>query len=202
MVTLPGKIPSGPVEAQKNNGDVSSYMTALYQKYKALLFQKAGSYARGDIYAQEDIVQDALLRLLRNVDRLQTLEPPALVSYISLTVRSAALNYFHAEHSDRLDSLPLPEENDLDREILLSSGTPRTIEDQLLLGHRNEKVRAAVKQLSERDQLVLIGKYFLELDTQELTELLGTTPGGLRVQLHRARQRALKALIKEGILHE
>lgn len=83
----------------------SDFMTCLYQKYKAVLYQKAGAYTP-DPCAREDIVQEALLRLVHNAARLETLDPPALMSYMTLTVRSAALNYLRAEHRERLDAVP------------------------------------------------------------------------------------------------
>jgi len=178
----------------------AAFMASLYQKYRALLFQKAGAYTN-DPYAQEDIVQEAVLRLTRNAERLQALEPAALAAYMALTVRSAALNYLRAERRDRLDALPLPEDDEVQQKIVFERGPQPTLEEQMLLGHRDEKVRAAIARLSERDQAALLGKYFLELDSQELMELLGVTAGGLRVVLYRARNRALKELVKEGILH-
>lgn len=182
-----------------HNEDMA-FMASLYQKYRLLLFSKAGIYTN-DTYAQEDIVQDAVLRLTRNSKRLQTLEPAALAAYITLTVRSAALNYLKAEHRDRLDALPFPEDDEIQQDIVFECGPQLSLEEQMLLGHRDEEVRAAIARLPERDQAVLLGKYFLELDNQELTELLGVTAGGLRVLLYRARKRVLKELAKEGILH-
>ena len=173
----------------------------LYQKYKALLFQKAGRYTN-DPYAKEDIVQNAVLRLLRQEERLRTLEPAALTTYLTLTVRSAALEYLRVEHRDSLNALPLPNEEDEEYIPLYSTESPLTLEEQMLLGHRNEEVRAAIGRLSERDRLALLGKYFLELDNQELAELLEVTPGALRTLLCRARGRVLNVLREEGILHE
>lgn len=185
----------------KHPGGNFPFTEGLYQKYKALLFQKAGQYTN-DPYSKEDIVQNAILRLLRREDRLRTLEPAALTAYLALTVRSAALEYLRVEHRDSLDALPLPNEEDEEYIPLYSPEAPLTLEEQMLLGHRNEEVRAAIERLSERDRLALLGKYFLELDNQELAELLDVTPGALRTLLCRARGRVLNELREEGILHE
>lgn len=178
----------------------STYIANLYQEYKALLFHKAGFYT-DDPCAKEDIVQNTVLRLLRKEERLRAMEPAALVTYMTLTVRSAALNFLRAEQRDRLDALPLPD--DEDQEYLPLSGSIQlTLEEQMLQGYRDEEVRAAIEHLSERDRAALLGKYFLELDNRELAELLGVTAGTLRTLLCRARGRALNELRKEGILHE
>lgn len=202
MFSIFGRKLSDGSQAPKGLHDKDAvFIAALYQKYKALLFQKAAAYT-SDPYAQEDIVQEAILRLARNTAKLHTLAPAALVSYMALTVRSAALNYLKADRRDRLDALPLPDDDSEQECFPLSGAVQITLEEQMLIGHRDEELRAVIERLSERDQIVLTGKYFLELDNRELADLLGTTEGALRVALSRARNRVLKELVKEGILRE
>lgn len=181
-------------------GDDASYIGGLYQRYKAFLFKKASLYTN-DSHAKEDIVQSAVLRLMRNEDKLRTMDSAAVTAYLALTVRSAALNYLRSEYRDSLDALPLDER--LEEDCLSINGNIQlTLEEQMLLGHRDNEIRAAIGRLSERDRMALMGKYFLELDSQTLAELLGITSGTLRTVLCRARGRALEELKKEGILHE
>lgn len=177
----------------------AAFLAALYQKYKAFLFRKAGSYAK-DPQTLEDIVQDAVLRLLRNTAKLRTLEPAALTAYLALTVRSAALNHLAAERRDTLDALPL-DDGEVQTDRLRSSRSQPTLEEQVLLGLRDRELRTVIGRLPERDQTLLTGKYFLELSTQELADDLGTTAVGVRVMLSRARKRAMNELMREGILH-
>ena len=171
--------------------DETSYIGGLYERYKVFLFQKAAVYTTNP-HAKEDIVQNAVLRLMRNEDTLRTLDSAALTAYLALTVRSAALNYLREERRDSLNALPLDE--NLEEDCLPI--------EQMLLGHRDGEIRAAIGHLSDRDRTALMGKYFLDLDNQALAELLEVTPGTLRTVLCRARGRALEELKKEGILHE
>lgn len=189
-----------PAAQHDKTAEEPSYIAGLYNRYKAFLFQKAAHYTN-NLHAREDIVQNAVLRLIRNEDRLRTLDSPALTTYLSLTIRSAALNYLREERRDSLDALPLDER--LEEECISLDGSIQlTLEEQMLLGHRDGEVRAAIGRLSERDQIALTGKYFLNLDNRTLAELLGVTPGTLRTILCRARVRVLEELKKEGILHE
>ena len=176
------------------------YIAVLYSRYKAFLFQKAARYT-DNLHAREDIVQNAVLRLIRNEDKLRTLDPPALTTYMALTIRSAALNYLREERRDSLNALPLDEMHE-EECIPLDGSIQLTLEEQVLLGNRDKEVRAAVARLPERDQIALTGKYFFDLDNRTLAELLGVTPGTLRTVLCRARGRTLEELKKEGILHE
>ena len=180
--------------------DENSYIGGLYERYKVFLFQKAAVYTTNP-HAKEDIVQNAVLRLMRNEDTLRTLDSAALTAYLALTVRSAALNYLREERRDSLNALPLDE--NLEEDCLPIDGSVQlTLEEQMLLGHRDGEIRAAIGHLSDRDRMALMGKYFLDLDNQALAELLEVTPGTLRTVLCRARGRALEELKKEGILHE
>lgn len=189
-----------PAAQHSKKAEEPSYIAGLYNRYKAFLFQKAARYTN-NLHAREDIVQNTVLRLMRNEDRLRTLEPPALTTYMALTVRSAALNYLRDERRESLDALPLDE--NLEMECTPLDGSAQlTLEEQMLLWHRDNEVRAAIQHLSERDQIALVGKYFLELDNRTLAELLEVTPGALRTLLCRARGRAWEELKREGILHE
>lgn len=200
MIALLRKDPDDAVHPrQEEPNNDRAYMTTLYQRYKAFLFRKAGTYTR-DPQTLEDIVQDTLLRLIRNTTRLRTLEPAALTAYLALTVRSAALNHMEAERRDSLDALPL-DDGEVQTDRLRSSRSQPTLEEQVLLGLRDRELRTVIGRLPERDQALLTGKYFLELSTQELADDLGTTAAGVRVMLSRARKRALNELMREGILH-
>ena len=190
----------GKAEPHGKEVEEPLYIADLYNRYRAFLFQKAGLYT-DNLYAKEDIVQNTVLRLIRNENKLCALDPPALTTYITLTVRSAALNFLRAEDRNRMNALPL-EEDDEEDYIPLDGSVPLTLEEQMLLGHRNDEVRAAIGRLSERDQAALLGKYFLEMDSRELSELLDVAPGTLRTLLCRARARVLEELKKEDILHE
>jgi len=185
---------------ENDKSDDSAYMVSLYLKYKALMFQKASIYTK-DPYAQEDIVQETLLRLMKYISKLRSLEPAALVAYLTLTVRSTALNYFKTEYRDNLNAIPLPDDYDTQERIRIDSPMQLSIEEQVLEGCRDQELHKVISRLSERDQLLLTGKYFLELDNYELADILSVKPSVMRVLLFRARNRALKELIKEGILH-
>ena len=51
--------------------------------------------------------------------------------------------------------------------------------------------------LSERDWLVLEGKYILGYSQEELSELIGVSPDSIRMILHRARKNARDILLME-----
>lgn len=201
MITIAAQNPKlNPDPPGKEEPDDSAFMVSLYLQYKSLLLKKASIYTE-DPYAQEDIVQETLLRLMKYIPKLRSLEPAALAAYLALTVRSTALNYLQTERRGSLDAVPFPDDCDAQEECVRASRpAPLSLEDQVLEGCRDQELHKVIGRLSERDQLLLTGKYFLELDTDELADLLGVKLSAIRVLLFRARNRALKELIKEGIL--
>lgn len=204
MLAFLGRILSkdeGTETASVYPADSSAFIASLYQKYRAFLFRKASTYT-DSLCAQEDIVQNTVLRLIRNEKRLLTLEPAALATYISLTIRSAAMNYLQDEQRNRLDAIPFSDSEELDHIFYVNSIAQSTLEEKMIQDYQSREIRAAIGRLSERDQIALLGKYFLGLDSQELAKLLGVSMGNLRTLLSRARVRALNELKKEGVLHE
>ena len=67
-------------------------MLGLYEKYHKLMYSIAGKTANpADC---EDIVQSAMIRLIQNCATLMCLDEPALVKYISITVRTTSIKHY------------------------------------------------------------------------------------------------------------
>lgn len=75
-----------------------------------------------------------------------------------------------------------------------------TGEELLERKEAREAVRAGIEKLPENYRNVLLLRDIEELDTAEVAELLGLTPGAVKTRLHRARQ-ALHALV-DPVLRE
>lgn len=69
-----------------------SFMEAFYTQYRVLLYSIALRYTEQKETA-EDLVQDALIHLMRHVDTLQTLSENARVMYGVCTLKSVACNW-------------------------------------------------------------------------------------------------------------
>lgn len=69
-----------------------SFMEAFYTQYRVLLYSIALRYTEQKETA-EDLVQDALIQLMRHVDTLQTLSENARVMYGVCTLKSVACNW-------------------------------------------------------------------------------------------------------------
>lgn len=163
----------------------SEFMLWLYERYVSYLFFAAGKFA--DAQAdREDLVHDALLRLMNNIPVLQKLEHKALAGYLYLTVRSVWLDRQTREQPLTEDVLEHLADHDPEDRYLAKWDT------------------ATLKQkLPERDWFLLYSKYIIGCTDEEISGILGCAPASVRVMLTRARRRA-KAVLesKEEINHE
>lgn len=69
-----------------------SYMLWLYEEFGNLMLSTAKKYVR-DQSDCEDIIQDALISLLKKVQTLRNIHGCILTSYIVATVRNTAINH-------------------------------------------------------------------------------------------------------------
>lgn len=164
------------------------FMEGLYLNYKQLMLLTAGKYfpARED---REDVVHDAMLRLLRHEERLARMEEKRVPGYIVFTVRSAAVDLLRKRNRAPESAL---EEDRAD------GGEPPLLE-QIILEESLERLRAVWPSLSSEEQLLLEGKYIWGCSDEELAQTLGCRKDSVRMMLTRARRKALWAMKgKEG----
>ncbi len=161
------------------------FMLWLYERYISYLFFAAGKFTEVQS-DREDLVHDALLRLMKNVTVLQSMESNALAGYLYLTVRSVWLDRRAREQTLTEDVLEH-----------LAGRDPEN-------GYLAKWDAAVLKQkLPERDWFLLHSKYIIGCTDGEIGGVLGCAPASVRVMLTRARRRA-KAVLedKEEKSHE
>lgn len=167
----------------------AEFFQQFYEEYKGFIFYIANRYTSSSTDC-EDIVQDSVIRLLSNIKALMTLNHAKTVKYIALTVKSAFLDHERKRFASK--------EIELDEEklaVLLEKSCLHTNAD-----HTQSKLDLCqLKQtLSQRDWLVLEGKYILGYSQDELSEMIGVSPDSIRMILHRARNHARDILLNDS----
>lgn len=178
-------------KAQKEE---TPFLTTVYQKYRNFMLSITRKYI-GDNTACEDVFHNAFIYLIRNEERLQQFPPAKLKAYILLVTRHASIDYLRKER--KFNMLDLSDDVLLDllaksREIQISSKTPFMMVE----------LYALLRELSAEDQTLLIGHYVIGLDTTELADIVGCSPGALRVKLHRVKKRAFEKFTAAGLRFE
>lgn len=138
-----------------------------------------------DRHNAEDLTSEAFLYCYDHYDSYDP-EKSAVSTWIYLVVNSRLKNYYR-DHRDNTDISVL--ENFLSDE---SSDMERSI----YLEQLRKTMAETIAQLPERQQQIVILSYFKKKSSNEIAELLGMTPGNVRVQMSRALDK-LKGLCKQ-----
>jgi len=172
------------------------FVLSLYEQFRKIMLHTAKKYVSNDSIV-EDLVQDALVKLIQKISTLRKLSNRALSTYIVFTVRNISINYLKRQqiankhHSGKgIDDETGFENNNL---------TP-SAEEIVLIDERKGEFHKEFAKLSEKDRDILMGKYLLGLTDKELAAQHGCKPESIRMILTRARRNALAAMKKEIFL--
>lgn len=166
-----------------------SFMEQLYLDCKSAMYHTAYRVT-GQHEDAEDIINDALLKLMNKIPLLMTLERLVLRSYVVISTRRAAIDLLRKR--GRRSELLFGDEDFMDT---MASFDPDP--DEGLLREADEALLSAgLKRLPQRQRDLLNMKYILNMGDREIAGTFGVQPGSVPSMLSRAR-RALKEMMKE-----
>lgn len=177
--------------------DEQRFISELYENYKYIMYATVRKHISNDIIA-EDLVQEAVMKLIPKVALLRGLNKAALATYIVCTVRNVSFNYLRdksTESNHILFELFEGFENDYATE-------GRDVEVSVIHKDRISEFKAIIRKLPAKQQEVLIRKYYLKQSDEEIARYLKCKPGSVRMMLTRARRDAMAILKKEGFTYE
>lgn len=162
------------------------FFEEFYEEYKNFMFYSARKYVSNQSEC-EDIVQDALERLLRNISTIREISGFRLRKYIVLTVRSAYLD----GEKRKCGVLPVYLD-DITIEALVKEDfiVPKDWYDFSAY----LDVERLKRELPTRDWIVLEGKYIMGYSQRELGQLIGVSPDSIRMIICRAKRKARQIL--------
>lgn len=166
--------------------DERDFLCRLYSDYHRLMYATAGKYV-SDQLEKEDIVQDTLEKMVKNVKYLLQLERCILPSAVVILVRNTAIN--HAKHLGVVRKHTAYSTGDAS--TISSAAFIPSVEDMVALNEARDCLDRIWPKLSESDRILLEGKYILGLSGNELAALVGCKPDSVRMKLTRARRNAL-----------
>lgn len=171
--------------------DSNTFMAEIYRQYERLMYFIAGNYIK-DPARREDVVQTALVSLLRHEAVLRSLTDAARASYIATAVRNASINQIRLEKREKARYAPMEDVPD--------SCQPQSpaAESQYLEQENRQQMIASFHALREEDRQLLLGKYLLDLSDAELAKSFGCKPGSIRMKLTRARRTLLEKMKQGG----
>ena len=173
------------------NEDDREFMASLYQRYNRLMYDTIIKIAKNP-HDTEDILQNALVRLIDKIGLLRSRGHDQLANYIISTCKTTALDYINR-------SLPKNEISLEECEELPEPGTDfhyndHAVELRLVKGEELEALYQVLPRLDTNTRCLLEGYYFQGRSMAELGEELGIKPDSVRMALARARRKAFELL--------
>lgn len=172
--------------------DSRQFFIDLYRDYKPLMYRTALSYVRNPSTA-EDLVHDALVKLIEKEDTITKLRRCTLVSYIVYTIRNLSKNYLRRQSLEQQHFVDV----DINSNEFQAVDDAPLPEEIMLMSERRGEFIEIWDNLPDDTKVLLEGKYILCLSDEELAAEFDCSPNSIRMKLTRARRRVIQ-LIKEG----
>jgi len=171
-----------------DNPDDRALIGKIYTDFSRLMYATASKYV-SSLPDQEDIIHNAVLKLIRRIETLRKVHCCALASYIVYTVRSVSIDFLRVQ--GRLAGRTVSLDGDIDN---IAESTEGSLDVYMISRERLSKLADIWPKLPEEDRLLLEGKYIWGCTDKELAKDLHCKPDSIRMKLTRARRRAFNCL--------
>lgn len=176
------------------NEDDREFMASLYLQYNRLMYSTIIKIAKNP-HDTEDILQNALVKLINKIELLRSRGRAQLANYIISTCKTTALDYVN--RSLPKNEISLEECEELPELGTDSSHNDHAVELHLIKGEELESLYQALPQLDANTRCLLEGYYFQGKSMAELGDELGIKPASVRMALARARRKAFELMQEE-----
>ncbi len=169
--------------------DDDSAFTELYQHFFPRVYHFLLSKTK-DANMADELVSRTFFKMYQNLGAYDA-DKGAFSTWLFTIARNEHLLYLRC--ADKID----PGEIEEDRLVAPEFEMP---EVQTLKKEQAELLKAAIKQLPERDQRILVMTYWLNMKSEAIAAELGMTAGSVRTGLTRARA-SLKKILEKDMDH-
>lgn len=157
--------------------------TDLYATYKGLMLHTVRALTSAPEDAEE-VLQDSLIALMRNIDTISSLDRCKTAAYIVLTIRRTYYNRLNRDK--RLISVSLDMEN-------LPCTADVLADSALIDSDAKLDVMSLMDALPIHDRMVLEAWYLEGCSAEQLADRLNCKPDSIRMILSRVRENALRS---------
>ncbi len=169
-----------------------AFLAALYQENKHVLFLVARKCVDHNDDIAQDLLQTVMKKLMKKVPLLRGMDRETQCAYLVQAVRNTGAKYIHRYGMEKKIFCM----GDFEEETRTVQDLAASPEEYVIRMEHMEAQKTALQSLSEKDQLLIRGKYLLDLSDQELADIMGCKEANIRVMLYRAREKA-KRFLKE-----
>ena len=165
---------------------------AFYRKTSEALFRKAYRMCRGHQADAEDAHQRTYLKSLEHWPTVSSLTEQQQNAWLATTLAREVLQIWRAPHRSRETRLP-PDTGQLPSASFNVGGL-----DAVFAADQYRKTCEAIARLKSRQRDVIALCCLAGYEIAEVAEMLGITPGTVRVHLHAGRRRLEEIMGRRG----
>lgn len=157
----------------------------IYQNKYPILFSAAFRIVK-DKNTADDMVQDAVVKLMKDIPKLRTFSKDHRIAYSVLTVQHLSISYLRKYKRRLYNTFDW-----MDKVFLTPAEIVEKDEDKA-------SVHSMLNQLKPRDRLLLVYKYFMEYNNKEIGRLLNIKSRYVSTYIKRAREAAFEVMQNRG----
>lgn len=166
-------------------------ISALFAEYRQMMFKIAMGILHNKSDA-EDVVQDAFLSIINNLDKISQIPCCERGFYFASIIKHRSIDIYRKRCNHPTE--------DIEEQYELSAD--ERVEEKALSSVTVDEIKNAMNELSDRDYELLYLYLFKEMSPKEIAEALGIPDENIRVYIGRARKRFAKILRKRGINYD
>ena len=173
----------------KNSDD--KLISQLFVEYRQMMFKIAMGILHNE-YDAEDVVQDAFLWIINNLDKISQIPCNKKACYFATITEHLSLNAINKQRTHPTD--------DIDEHMDICSDI--SVEKNAFEKITVDEIKKIIRTMSETDRLILLLYLFEGRSYKEISRIAGISEGGARINVHRARKRLAKMMREQGIDYE
>ncbi|MDF1617915.1 RNA polymerase sigma factor [Petrocella sp. FN5] len=175
------------------NEKTRNKLEEIYVTYYKEIYVTAYSILK-DHHDAQDVIQDAILRILKNIHKISEVKCKKTRSYLVIIVRNLCYNVYN-----KRKGIVMLEYDEVKR---LSNQDEILIEEEFLQIEFSEKIAKYLEQLHQPYADVLTLRYYYELEISEIARNFNITENNVSVRIYRALEALKKILVEEGVDYE
>ena len=165
-----------------------NFFIQICNDYQQLLFKKSNEILQ-NVTDAEDAVQEACIRIEKNLDKIHNLPDDIRAIYCVNIVKNISLDMLRKKKSRHTANIA----------DLRSVADSVSIEETVIEKCTVDEIKKAMRKLAEKDYELLYLYLFKELQPIEIAEIMHISPENVRVSIHRAKKKLVVILNEEGI---
>lgn len=150
----------------------------IYMNYRGLMLSRAFEILK-DRQLAEDAAQNAFVRLLNNLDKVDDASSTKTKAYVMVILENVAKSMYVKRSKQKI--------YELDENIPNTSNIERETENKITAEAAAEKIA----ELPEKYRSVLVLRFFNDLSDKDIASTLGISQSAVRKRIQRAREKLM-----------